>query len=114
MGSFVKWTDVKNAIREADPERDSPQRVAAREAHREQTRAMQRGFQSAEERKRLGLSQARVAESMGIGQARVSKIESEGISDMDTVRRYASEAGFADVEVLPIEHDFFRLYRLRA
>ena len=32
----------------------------------------------------------------------------------DTVRRYASEAGFADVEVLPIEHDFFRLYRLRA
>jgi SAM-dependent methyltransferase len=31
----------------------------------------------------------------------------------DTVRRYASEAGFADVEVLPIEHEFFRLYRLR-
>jgi SAM-dependent methyltransferase len=31
----------------------------------------------------------------------------------DTVRRYASEAGFADVEVLQIEHDFFRLYRLR-
>jgi hypothetical protein len=31
----------------------------------------------------------------------------------DTVRRYAAEAGFADVEVLPVEHDFFRLYRLR-
>ena len=31
----------------------------------------------------------------------------------DTVRRYASEAGFEEVEVLPIEHDFFRLYRLR-
>jgi len=31
----------------------------------------------------------------------------------DTVRRYASEAGFGDVEVLPVEHDFFRLYRLR-
>ena len=31
----------------------------------------------------------------------------------DTVRRYATEAGFADVDVLPIEHDFFRLYRLR-
>jgi SAM-dependent methyltransferase len=31
----------------------------------------------------------------------------------DTVRRYASEAGFTDVEVLSIEHDFFRLYRLR-
>jgi hypothetical protein len=32
----------------------------------------------------------------------------------DTMRRYASEAGFEDVEVLPIEHDFFRLYRLHA
>jgi 20S proteasome alpha/beta subunit len=31
----------------------------------------------------------------------------------DTLRRYAHEAGFADVDVLPIEHDFFRFYRLR-
>jgi SAM-dependent methyltransferase len=31
----------------------------------------------------------------------------------DTLRRYAAEAGFADVEVLPIEHDVFRFYRLR-
>jgi hypothetical protein len=31
----------------------------------------------------------------------------------DTMRRYASEAGFADVEVLPIEHEVFRFYRLR-
>jgi 2-polyprenyl-3-methyl-5-hydroxy-6-metoxy-1,4-benzoquinol methylase len=31
----------------------------------------------------------------------------------DTLRRYATEAGFSDVEVLPIEHDVFRLYRLR-
>jgi SAM-dependent methyltransferase len=30
----------------------------------------------------------------------------------DTLRRYASEAGFSRVEVLPVEHDFFRLYRL--
>jgi SAM-dependent methyltransferase len=30
----------------------------------------------------------------------------------DTVRAYAAEAGFGDVEVLPIEHDFFRFYRL--
>jgi SAM-dependent methyltransferase len=29
-----------------------------------------------------------------------------------TLRRYASEAGFADIEVLPIDHDFFRFYRL--
>ncbi|HEX6541848.1 MAG TPA: class I SAM-dependent methyltransferase [Ktedonobacterales bacterium] len=32
----------------------------------------------------------------------------------DTVRRYASEAGFRDVEILPIEHPFFRFYRLYA
>jgi hypothetical protein len=30
----------------------------------------------------------------------------------DTPRRYAEEAGYRGVEVLPIEHGFFRLYRL--
>jgi 2-polyprenyl-3-methyl-5-hydroxy-6-metoxy-1,4-benzoquinol methylase len=30
----------------------------------------------------------------------------------DTVRRLASEAGFSRVDVLPVEHDFFRFYRL--
>jgi SAM-dependent methyltransferase len=30
----------------------------------------------------------------------------------DTLRRYATEAGFSNVEVLPIEHFFFRFYRL--
>ncbi len=29
-----------------------------------------------------------------------------------TLRRYAEEAGFGNVEVLPIEHDFYRFYRL--
>src|SRR4051794_10848415 len=29
-----------------------------------------------------------------------------------TLERYAREAGFAGVEVLPLEHDFFRFYRL--
>jgi SAM-dependent methyltransferase len=32
----------------------------------------------------------------------------------DTVRRYAEEAGFGRFEVLPIENDFYRFYRLRA
>jgi 2-polyprenyl-3-methyl-5-hydroxy-6-metoxy-1,4-benzoquinol methylase len=31
----------------------------------------------------------------------------------DGLRRYASEAGFREVEVLPVEHPQFRLYRLR-
>jgi hypothetical protein len=30
-----------------------------------------------------------------------------------TLRRYAVEAGFAEVEVLDIANDFFRFYRLR-
>jgi 2-polyprenyl-3-methyl-5-hydroxy-6-metoxy-1,4-benzoquinol methylase len=30
----------------------------------------------------------------------------------DTVRAYANEAGFTRVEILPIEHDFWRFYRL--
>jgi SAM-dependent methyltransferase len=30
----------------------------------------------------------------------------------DTVRAYASEAGFARVDVLPMEHDFWRFYQL--
>jgi hypothetical protein len=30
----------------------------------------------------------------------------------DTVRAYASDAGFDRVDVLPIEHDFWRFYRL--
>ncbi len=30
----------------------------------------------------------------------------------DTLRAYAREAGFADIEILPMDHDTFRLYRL--
>jgi hypothetical protein len=31
-----------------------------------------------------------------------------------TFRRYADEAGYQAVDVLPIENDFFRFYRLTA
>jgi hypothetical protein len=30
-----------------------------------------------------------------------------------TLRGYAREAGFEEMEILPIENDFFRFYRLR-
>ena len=30
----------------------------------------------------------------------------------DTVRRYAEEAGFGGFEILPIENELFRIYRL--
>jgi len=29
-----------------------------------------------------------------------------------TLRGYAQEAGFSDIEILPIENDFFRFYKL--
>ena len=29
-----------------------------------------------------------------------------------TMRAYADQAGFGDVEIVPIEHDFWRFYRL--
>jgi hypothetical protein len=31
----------------------------------------------------------------------------------DTLRRYATDAGFSAVEVLPVQDDFFRFYRLQ-
>jgi hypothetical protein len=30
----------------------------------------------------------------------------------ETLRAYARQAGFSGVEILPIEHDFWRFYRL--
>jgi hypothetical protein len=30
-----------------------------------------------------------------------------------TLERYAREAGFTGVDVLPVDHDTFRFYRLR-
>ncbi|GAA5053980.1 hypothetical protein HNP84_002886 [Thermocatellispora tengchongensis] len=50
---FVQWSDTKAKIREIDPEWDSPERVADREAGREQLRAELRGAQLAEMRKRV-------------------------------------------------------------
>ena len=29
-----------------------------------------------------------------------------------TLRRYATEAGFSEIEILPIENDMLRFYRL--
>jgi 2-polyprenyl-3-methyl-5-hydroxy-6-metoxy-1,4-benzoquinol methylase len=31
----------------------------------------------------------------------------------DTLRQYARQAGFSGVDILPVEHDFWRFYRLR-
>ncbi|MFF0574056.1 hypothetical protein [Streptosporangium saharense] len=48
MSEFVKWSDTKAKLNEMDPDRNSPERVAARETSRERLRAELRGAQLAE------------------------------------------------------------------
>jgi hypothetical protein len=47
------------------------------------------------------------------GRSREPSVATGTVMRADTLRAYANEAGFADVEILPIENDFFRFYRLR-
>ena len=47
-----------------------------------------------------------------VGLAESPSVGTGTVMRTDTLRRYAAEAGFTDVEVLPIEHEVFRFYRL--
>jgi Methyltransferase domain len=47
------------------------------------------------------------------GMAHAGSVGTGTVMRPDTLRGYATAAGFAGVEVLPIEDDFFRFYRLR-
>ena len=47
------------------------------------------------------------------GRSRQPSVATGTVMRPDTLRRYAAEAGFGSVEILPIENDFFRFYRLR-
>lgn len=47
------------------------------------------------------------------GRSREPSVATGTVMRPDTLRRYAAEAGFASVEILPVEDDFFRFYRLR-
>jgi SAM-dependent methyltransferase len=47
------------------------------------------------------------------GMAHGSSVATGTVMRPSTLRRYAVEAGFADVEILDIENGFFRFYRLR-
>jgi ubiquinone/menaquinone biosynthesis C-methylase UbiE len=47
------------------------------------------------------------------GRSREPSVATGTVMRPETLRRYADEAGFASVEVLPVENDFFRFYRLR-
>jgi 2-polyprenyl-3-methyl-5-hydroxy-6-metoxy-1,4-benzoquinol methylase len=48
-----------------------------------------------------------------VGMVGANAVGTGTVMRTDTLRRYAREAGFRDVEVLPIENFFFRFYRLR-
>ena len=47
------------------------------------------------------------------GRSRSPSVATGTVMRPDTLRGYATEAGFGSVEILPIENDFFRFYRLR-
>ena len=46
------------------------------------------------------------------GRSRSPSVATGTVMRPETLRGYASEAGFAALEILPIENDFFRFYRL--
>ena len=54
---------------------------------------------------------ASVLHCLPVGMADQPSVGTGTVMRTDTVRAYAQAAGFADIEVLPIEHDVFRFYR---
>jgi len=53
-----------------------------------------------------------VLHCLPVGMAEQPSAATGTVMRLDTLQRYAKEAGFRDVEVLPIDHFFFRFYRL--
>jgi hypothetical protein len=47
------------------------------------------------------------------GRSRQPSVATGTVTRPDILRRYATDAGFDSVEILPIENDFFRFYQLR-
>ena len=54
-----------------------------------------------------------VLHCLPVGMAEQPSAATGTVMRTDTLRRYAREAGFSDVEVVPIDNYFFRFYRLR-
>ena len=53
-----------------------------------------------------------VLHCLAVGLAQSPSAGTGTVMRPSTLRGYATEAGFRDVEILPIEHDFWRFYRL--
>jgi DNA-binding XRE family transcriptional regulator len=93
MTGASNWRDVKAKARAADPNWDSPERVARRAAMREQMLASVSGAQLAEIRKQLGMTQAQLGEATGLSQARISQIENGAVTKLETLRAYVAGLG---------------------
>ena len=57
---------------------------------------------------------ASVLHCLPVGRSESPSAATGTVMRPDTLRGYAHEAGFSDAEILPIEHDLFRFYRLVA
>jgi hypothetical protein len=55
-----------------------------------------------------------VLHCLPVGMVEKPSAETGTVMRPETLRRYAREAGFRAVEILPIEHYFFNIYRLFA
>lgn len=84
MSSFSKWD------REGYRRRVGEEEAARR---RRSIMAEQWGYQLAEERKRLGFTQAGLAEIMGVSAGRVSQIEPGEVATVEALAAYVSALG---------------------
>jgi 2-polyprenyl-3-methyl-5-hydroxy-6-metoxy-1,4-benzoquinol methylase len=55
---------------------------------------------------------ASVVHCLPVGMAEQPSVATGTVMRPSTLRGYADDAGYASTEILPIEHDFFRFYRL--
>lgn len=87
MSDFYDWDDIRADLHDDDDD------ALARE--RARTEAWVSAFHLAEERKRLGLTQRRVADLMGVTPGRVSQIENGDldVNEVATLSRYAQALG---------------------
>ena len=58
------------------------------------------------------LYSASVLHCLPVGRSQEDSAATGTVMRAATLERYAADAGFSSVEVLPIEHDMFRFYRL--
>ena len=87
MNEFCEWDDLRAELHDGDDD--------ALVVERTRTEAWISAFHLAEERKRLGLTQRRVAELMGVSPGRVSQIENGDldVNEVATLSRYAQALG---------------------